>query len=253
MTTLSVNKPRPFEGGDLGQYAMVASDTIYEGAAVGLVDATGHARPLTSADRFVGFATGPFTSGSTAGVDLVQVQRRGAVQLPVTGAAITDVGCPVYAADDDTYSLSPVGGVFVGFVRRWVSAALAVVEFDPAFADPWGAWPIREAVAEAKTLDAQDSGKLFWITADAGVITLPAIADGLGGCAIACGGSYGTVLVTVSPAAADMILAADLAGVDNKDLILTKATARRGDHVVLMHGDADGYIATRLAGTWVKE
>ncbi|AUB81447.1 hypothetical protein [Candidatus Thiodictyon syntrophicum] len=252
MTTLAANKPRPFELGDMGSYPVAASTTIYEGSAVGLIAASGYARPLTSADRFVGFCFAPVVNVTAAELQ-VQVRRSGAVQLPVTGAVITDVGMPVYATDDDVFTLSPVGGVFIGFIRRWVSSAVAVVEFGPLLVDPYAAWPTREAVANAKTLDAEDSGKLFWVTADAGVITLPAIATALGGCAIVNGGAFGTVLVTVSPAAADMIMGLDLAGVDDKDLLNTKATARRGDLAVLMHGDADGYVITRLVGTWAKE
>ena len=45
----------------------------------------------------------------------------------------------------------------------------------------------------------------------------------------------------INPAAADSIRAADLAAVDDKDLLLTKATQRRGDYARIALGDADGY------------
>ena len=45
----------------------------------------------------------------------------------------------------------------------------------------------------------------------------------------------------------------DITGQDNKDLILTKATSRRGDFVTLDLGDADGYVVTEARGTWVRE
>ena len=255
MTTLAVNAPRPVQLGDFEQYPVIASDIIYEGAAVGLVKATGHARPLTSADRFAGFATEICdNSAGSAAAKNVLTRVRGAVQLAVTGVTITDVGQPVYAADDNAFQMSPVGGWFVGFVRRFVSSGVAIVAYDaPNYTDPYAAYGTRETVSGALTLDAQDCGKLFWITADAGVITLPAIADGVAGFLVVNGGSYGTVLVTVSPAAADMILAANLAGVDDKDLLNTKATAQRGDRVRLINGDADGYLATELVGVWAKQ
>jgi hypothetical protein len=56
MTTLAANKPRAYELGERNHFPVIASDIIYEGAAVGIVAATGHAQPLTSADKFGGFA-----------------------------------------------------------------------------------------------------------------------------------------------------------------------------------------------------
>jgi hypothetical protein len=50
-----------------------------------------------------------------------------------------------------------------------------------------------------------------------------------------------------------MILGPDITGADNKDLINTKATARRGDFVVLGGNDADGYAVQQLRGTWARE
>ena len=49
MTTLAANQPRAFEGGNRNEIPVIASDIIFEGAAVGVVDASGHARPLNAA------------------------------------------------------------------------------------------------------------------------------------------------------------------------------------------------------------
>ena len=255
MTTLAARKPRSFELGSMNDLPVIAADIIYEGAAVGMVQATGHTRPLAAGDRFVGFAgaTAPNSAGAAAAIN-VRVYGEGEIQLPVTGATITDVGQPVYATDDDTFTLSPVSGVFVGFVKRFVSTAVAVVDFDAAaYRDPYGARTVREVISANKTLDAEDTGKLFWVDTDAVTITLPAVAAGVFGCQIVNGGSYGTVAVTISPNSVDMILGPDITGADDKDLINTKATAKRGDAVVLDSGDADGYLATELRGTWARQ
>ena len=45
--------------------ALSIGEAVYEGAAVGIVDATGHARPLNAADRFGGFAE--FKADNSAG------------------------------------------------------------------------------------------------------------------------------------------------------------------------------------------
>jgi hypothetical protein len=255
MTTLAANKPRAFELGRGNTLPVIAADIIYEGAAVGLVVGTGHCRPLAAGDVFVGFAERQANnaSGSAAAIN-VDLIKSGEIQLTVTGAVITDVGQPVYATDDDTFGFTPVASVFVGFVKRWVSAGVAVVEFDAGILrDPYGSYSVRETISADKTLDAEDSGKLFWVDTDAKVITLPAIATGLDGVMVVNGGAFGAVAVNISPAAADMILGPDVTGADNKDLINTKATAKRGDFVVFGGNDADGYSVLALRGTWARE
>lgn len=257
MTTLAANVQRAYELGSRNEFPVIASDIIYEGAAVGLVDASGHAQPLAAGNRFVGFAEAKAdnSAGAAAAIN-VRVIESGKVQLAVTGALITDVGQPVYATDDAVFAFSPVGGVFIGFVHRFVSSGVAIIEFNaPGFKDPWGHKTVRELLSGVKTFDAQDCGKLFCVDAagDADALTLPSIADGLSGLTILAIGAFGTTAVTVDPAAADMILGPDITGADNKDLICTKATQRRGDFVTLIAGDADGYMVTEMRGIWARE
>lgn len=252
MTTLSADKARAQETGDRNEYPVIASDIIYEGAAVGLVDASGHARPLTSADRFAGFAEkkADNSSGAAAAIN-VRTIKRGAVSLSVTGAVITDVGQPVYAQDDDTFSFIKTSGVFIGFMRRFVSSGVAIVEFDvDVLRDPHEGFT-AETVDDNKTLDNQDTGKVFFVTTDAKTITLPAV-EGMA-CRVVNAGAYGTVLVTISPNANDGVKGTDLTNTDDKDLLNTKATANRGDMVELEYADATGWTMRRLVGTWAKE
>ena len=257
MTTLAANSPRAFEGGSRNEIPVIASDIIYEGAAVGAVDGTGHVRPLNAADRFAGFAEAKAdnAAGAAAAIN-ARVVESGKIQLSVSGAVITDVGQPVYATDDDTFTFLPTGAAFIGFVHRFVSSGVVVVAFDALnYRDPWGHKTVRETLSGVKTFDAEDSGKVFFVDAlgDGDALTLPAIADGLAGITIAAIGAFGTTLVKVDPAALDMILGPDITGADNKDLLLTKATQRRGDFVTLIFGDADGYAVTEMRGTWARE
>lgn len=252
MTTLATDTPRDMEIGDRNEFPVIASDIIYEGAAVGLVAASGHARPLTSVDKFVGFAEkkADNSSGAAAAIN-VRVYRKGAVKLAVTGAVITDVGLPVYASDDNTFTFVKTSGVFIGFVRRWVSSGYAIVEFDvDNLVDPHEGL-MAETIADDKTLDEQDDGKVFFVTVDAKTITLPAV-EGMA-FRIVNAGAFGTVAVNISPNANDAIEGPDLVGVDNKDLINTKATARRGDYADIEYGDATGWIVRKLSGTWAIE
>lgn len=261
MTTLSINRQRDYEGSvriEENAIPVIASDIIYEGAAVGIVAASGYARPLVAGDRFAGFAVNKAdnSAGAAAAIN-VDVKTAGRVKLPVTGAVITDNESrqAVYASDDDTFSFNPVGGSFVGFFERFISAGVGIVEFNSSFRDPWARYSKRETLSATKTFDAEDCGKLFCVDSDGDgdALTLPAIATGLSGITIMAVSAFGTTAVTIDPAAADMILGPDITGADNKDLICTKATQRRGDYVTLIAGDADGYMVTEMRGTWARE
>jgi hypothetical protein len=251
MTTLAANKPRAFELGERNMFPVIASDIIYEGAAVGIVAGTGHARPLVGGDGFGGFAVykADNSAGGAAAIN-VETVCRSEIELAVTGAVITDVRQPVYATDDDTFSFSPVAGTFIGFVKRFVSAGVVVVTFDAeTYRDPWQEYAVRETISADKTLDIEDNGKLFWVDTDAKVVTMPAVATPVN-CALVNGGSFGTVFLKISPVAADKIQGPDLPGTDNTALGNTKATARRGDYVVLGTGDANGPVVRSLRGIW---
>jgi len=254
MTTLAANSPRAFEIGNRNEIPVIAADIVYEGAAVGVVIASGHARPLAATDRFAGFAEAKAdnSAGAAAAIN-VRVIESGKIELSVTGAVITDEGQPVYATDDDTFTFTPTAAVFVGFVHRFVSAGKVVVAFDaPTYRDPYGDYTIRETVSGALTLDIQDNGKIFFVDTDAVVITLPVVATPVN-CKIVNIGAFGAVKLSIDPAAADKVQGPDLPGTDNKDLINTKATAKRGDYVVLTTGDANGALVAELRGIWATE
>lgn len=136
MTTLAASKARAYELGNTQEYPVVASDTIYEGAAVG-ESGSGYARPLVAGDPFLGFAESTVeNTTATAGNVNVRVIRRGQVQLAVAGAtAVTANDLPlVYASDDDTFTLTASTNTIIGRVSRWVSSAVCVVDFDASLA-----------------------------------------------------------------------------------------------------------------------
>lgn len=253
MTTLATDTPRMFELGDRNEFPVIASDIIYEGAAVGLVAASGHARPLTSVDTFVGFAEKQADNSAGSAADInVRVVKSGCVKLSVSGAVITDTGNPIYATDDNAFAFTPAGGVFIGFVRRYESSGVVLVDFDvDKIKDPYNGFVCEAVAASTLTADVQDSGKLFCVSVDS-TITLPATAV-----SITCGflnvGPYGTVQISIDPVSDDKIMGPNIAGTNNKDLINTKATAKRGDLALLRLGHTDGPFVTKLVGTWATE
>jgi len=252
MTTLAADTPRNYGQGDRNQFPVVASDIIYEGAAVGIVDASGHARPLTSADRFVGFAEdrADNSAGAAAAID-VRVYRKGMVDLAISGAVITDVGQPVYATDDNTFSFIKTGGVFIGFARRFESSGVMVVEFDvDKYVDPHDGLT-AETTAIDKTLDNQDTGKVIFITADTKTITAPAV-EGMR-FRLVNGGAFGTVGWDFAPNANDLVKYLDSGGTDNHGLENTKATAKRGDYLDIEYADATGWTVTQSRGVFADK
>lgn len=96
-----------------------------------------------------------------------------------------------------------------------------------------------------------DSGKSFSVKDDT-TFTLPGIAIG-NVFTFVYAGKDGEATLTISPNASDGITYAG-SSTDNKDLILTQATARRGDYVKL--ASLDGTTAWQVIearGTWAKE
>lgn len=133
MTTLAKDKPRQFAvpRATTNRHAMIATEIIYEGAAVG-DNGSGLARPLVAQDPFVGFATRRADNSAGAASALkVEIVERGRVLLSVTGvASADDQGATVYASDDDTFTLTSSGNTAIGKVVQWVSGTTCWVEFE---------------------------------------------------------------------------------------------------------------------------
>jgi len=140
MTTLSKDTPRDYALGDFEDYPVIASDIIFEGAAVG-ENGSGYARPLQAGDPFLGFALDKADNADGAAGDVtVETRTRGKVVLSVSGLAITaNDRVAVYATDDDTFTTSASSTAsgthsLIGYVSRWIETGVAVVEFDAALA-----------------------------------------------------------------------------------------------------------------------
>ena len=111
--------------------------------------------------------------------------------------------------------------------------------------------------AEAKTANytvviTTDSGKTFTSELDGVVFTLPSIAIG-NTVTFVNNAIDGASALNISPAAADGITYAG-SSTDDKDLINTKATAKRGDYVTL--ASLDGVVAWQVVaarGIWAKQ
>lgn len=130
MSTLAVNTPRDYDLGDVNEFPVIATDIIYEGAAVG-DNAAGYARPLQAGDPFRGFAEAQAdNSAGSAGDVNVRVKTCGKVKLAIASLAITDVGKDVYASDDNTFTLTQSTNTRIGHVHRWISTGYGIISFN---------------------------------------------------------------------------------------------------------------------------
>lgn len=131
---LSKDQPRAYELGTINELPVKAAVKIYENAVVGVEVATGYARPLVAGDAFGGFAeSSADNSGGSSGDIRVRARTKGVVQIPLSGAALTDYGAKVYASDDGTFTKTAGSNTYVGRVYRYVSTGVVLLAFDTPF------------------------------------------------------------------------------------------------------------------------
>lgn len=126
-----------------------------------------------------------------------------------------------------------------------------------------GLFSVSELITDDKTIRVEDSGKVFNIATDAKTFTLPAIDAGMLGTKYKFRntGADGAIALNVSPAAADGIhgtvanAAADsvASGALDKDLILTKTTANKGDWIEVEAVALTEWYITGGVGIWASE
>lgn len=208
--------------------------------------------------------------GNLVGVAKLDVAASALGSLGIDGAyylAKEDSAGPVFRVGEDVYfdrvnelavhkSAATISDVYFGTCLEAAAtgAAQVLVELKqlpvPSCMQD-KVWEAVDLTSASKTLDIQDVGKVFNVTGSATyVVTLPSIAAGLEYVIRAAGDG---VRVAVDPAAADKIMGADIAGVDNKDRILTAATAKEGDYLHLAYGSADGWMILAMKGIWAAE
>lgn len=226
--------------------SMLAGEDL---AVFRFVKINGTARELVYADAAdLGIGVTQAAVDDTYAVAVREVHNGGSFK--VTAAAAFAVGDYLYHAADGKVSAVPAGPR----IGRALEAATAdgdVVEMVYQLTKIEWLGKTFEAVAADKTLDAEDANKIFYVTADAKTITLPATVAGLK-FTILNGGANAAVAVTVSPNANDKLMGPDVAGTDNKDEVNTKTTAIRGDLIELVGDGADGYWFN-AEGTWAEE
>ena len=124
---LSADTNLAFHAPGISDYPVKATSQIYKGSAVGLV--SGYARALVAGDQFVGFALANVLGLASDGLVTVPVQTHGYVTLSITSLAVTDIGKPIYASADGTFTLTQSTNSPVGTVHRWIATGSGVMKF----------------------------------------------------------------------------------------------------------------------------
>lgn len=216
MATLAADTPRNYSAEVdplFEELDVIASDIIYEGAAVG-DNASGYMRPLTSGDSFRGFAEKQVDNSSgSAGDKRVKVRRQGIVQLTVTGAsARTDAGKPVFATDDNTFTMTNSGGSRIGTISKWISSTTCLVYFE---ADQIQTFRRPRQITKTSdyTVLANDDGTEFNNLGASGTVifTLPAAAATLIGMKVKFRACVLAQTLTVAGTAGELITFNDIA------------------------------------------
>jgi hypothetical protein len=115
---------------ELRSYQVAASQRIYKGALVGRA-ATGYAQPLAAGDPFIGIAYEDIDNSTGAnGALAVRVYTLGDFGHALSGAAITDIGRPVFASDDNTLTFTGSGNTYVGLVQDFVTSGEIILRID---------------------------------------------------------------------------------------------------------------------------
>lgn len=122
-----------YELGEINEFLLLADTIVHEGAAVGL-DTQGYARPLQAGDHFVGFAedTADNTCGKSGDIR-VRVKHCGKLKLPIEGLQLNHVGQPVFASDDNTFTLKAEHNSRIGMVYRLEKEGVGIVAFNAVF------------------------------------------------------------------------------------------------------------------------
>lgn len=113
-----------------------------------------------------------------------------------------------------------------------------------------------EIISTGFTLDINDNGKILLIDTSA-IITLPAVATQYGPYILV---NYGEetagisdVQITLAPNSNDRITGCDITALEDKDIVNTLATAKRGDYIKIVYGSATGWSIAEMGGVWTRQ
>lgn len=203
-------------------------------------------------EQAVGVTNAAYASGAHTAFDVIN--KEGTVKVTASGAI--SAGAAIFPAADGKITATP-NGASIGFALEAATADDDVIEcvlgLDLNML-PFAGRTIAVITDDTTISAATDTGKIYACATDAKTLTLPATAVGLefGLVNIGADGAAG---IAVDFNASDKNLGGCgvAAGGDGKKLTNTKATAKRGDFILLRADGTDGYYIVAYRGTWAQE
>lgn len=130
MTAATMDRDDGRVDGELIQHGLAADAVVYKGTMV-MFDTLGYLTPMTDASGnvFAGVAyeAGDATGDSSGNVK-VRVQRKGAFEMVLSGAAITVIGDEVYASDDQTVKTTQGTSTAVGVACKYENSGKIYID-----------------------------------------------------------------------------------------------------------------------------
>jgi len=119
-----------YVGQELRTQPVKAATHVYKGAIVGL-DTGGNARGLVAGDAFAGIAYEEIDNTGAAGAKSIRCYTEGDFEHALSGAAVTDIGRPVFASADNTLTFAGLSNSYVGIVWDVPSSGNIILRIDP--------------------------------------------------------------------------------------------------------------------------
>ncbi len=133
MAALTKDRDTKRREGKWGEYKVKGSTKIFAGSEICL-DAAGYAVPAANTAGLVYVGVSRDYVDNSAGSDgdlYARVWKGDRVEMTIVGAAITDVGRPVWIVDDQTVGFVK-GHVLAGIISEYISATSVYVDVVPA-------------------------------------------------------------------------------------------------------------------------
>ncbi len=184
---------------ELRSLQVAATAHVYKGGMVGL-SATGYAQPLVAGDPFAGIAYEEMDNTTGAAGDVsVRVYTLGDFGHALSGAAVGDLGRPVFASAEDALTFAGYGNSYVGIVQDVPSAGNIILRVDPTHKLIKTSTHVVEDVAAGADISAraiQSFDQAGWLVAARVVNQATATAgiDASNTCVIALAIDAGTVV-----------------------------------------------------------
>lgn len=116
-----------------GHLGVLASTVIYAGTLVYIDASTGYAcdTDANGANKFFGISDSRYDNSAGGNGDIAcSVYQEGKFKLTGSSLAQTDIGAKAYGIDNATFQKSATNATYIGVIREYISATVAMVELD---------------------------------------------------------------------------------------------------------------------------